>query len=69
MSLEHTGNDGISITVLLVDLIIELQYNVTHTASENNSHNPIVKVHSQIYYHLYYGRGCMSANADAYIAL
>ena len=69
MSLEHTGNDGISITVLLMDLIIELQYNATHTASQNNSNNPIVEVHSQIYYHLNYGRDCMSAYADAYIAL
>ena len=69
MSLERTGNDGISITVLLMDLIIELQYNATHTCSQNNSHNPIVEVHSQIYYHLYYGRDCMSAYADAYLAL
>ena len=52
-----------------MDLIIELQYNATHTASQNNSNNPIVEVHSQIYYHLNYGRDCMSAYADAYIAL
>ena len=38
-------------------------------AHKITANNPIVEVHSQIYYHLYYGRDCMSAYADACLAL